>query len=91
MIILLLITYGFADIKSWDNWVTACRPSSFKKTADAPINKGQVISQYQFKSGSDKLVSLEQPNGMRVDAQALSANSKANVFVRFWRWITGVR
>lgn len=62
-----------------------------KKTADAPINKGQVISQYQFKSGSDKLVSLEQPNGMRVDAQALSANSKANVFVRFWRWITGVR
>lgn len=62
-----------------------------KNTASAPISKGEVVSQYQFKSGSEKLVSLDKSNGMKVNAEALSSNSKANIFVRMWRWITGVK
>lgn len=62
-----------------------------KKTVEAPINKGQIISHYQFKSGSEKLISLSQPNGMQVGAQALQTNGKINFFVKIWRWITGAR
>lgn len=61
------------------------------KSANAPISKGQAVTSYTFKSGNEELVSLDQPNGMRVKAQALQSNGKANFFVRIWRWITGVK
>lgn len=65
--------------------------SLVNKSANAPISKGQAVTSYTFKSGNEELVSLSQPNGMRVKAQALQNNGKANFFVRIWRWITGVK
>lgn len=62
-----------------------------KKTVNAPVNKGQIVSSYQFTSGQEKLVSLSQPNGMKIKAAALQSNGKVNIFVRFWRWLTGAR
>lgn len=62
-----------------------------KKTVNAPVNKGQIVSSYQFTSGQEKLVSLSQPNGMKIKAVALQSNGKVNIFVRFWRWLTGAR
>lgn len=62
-----------------------------KKSVEAPIKKGQTVGDYQFKSGNEKIVSLSNPNGMNVKAQALSANNKVNFFVRIWRWIFGGR
>lgn len=62
-----------------------------KKTIAAPIKKGQTVSSYQFKSGQEKLISLNNPEGMKASAQALQANAQVNIFVRFWRWLTGAR
>ncbi|XKU95555.1 serine hydrolase [Lactobacillus acidophilus] len=62
-----------------------------KKTIDAPLEKNQTVGNYQLKSGSEKIVSLDNPNGMNVKAKALSANGKVNFFVRIWRWLFGGR
>ena len=62
-----------------------------KKTVNAPISNGETISSYTFSSGKEKLISINDNNGMKVDAQALQSNGKANFFVRAWRWITGVK
>lgn len=62
-----------------------------KKTIEAPLAKDQTVGSYQFKSGSEKIVSLNNPNGMNVRAKALSANGKVNFFVRIWRWLFGGR
>ena len=62
-----------------------------KQTIEAPITKGQVVGNYQFKSGNEKIVSLSNPNGMNVKAKALAANGKVNFFVRIWRMLFGGR
>lgn len=62
-----------------------------KKSIEAPISKGQVIGDYQFKSGNEKIMSLSDPDGMNVKAKALSANGKVNFFVRIWRMLFGGR
>lgn len=62
-----------------------------KKSVEAPIAKNQVVGDYQLKSGSEKIISLNHPNGMNVPAKALGANGKVNIFVRIWRWIFGGR
>lgn len=62
-----------------------------KKAVNAPLSKGQIVAHYQFKSGTEKVISLSNPNGMKVGAQALKSNGKVNIFVRFWRWLTGAR
>ena len=62
-----------------------------KQTVEAPITKGQVVGNYQFKSGNEKIVSLSNPNGMNVKAKALAANGKVNFFVRIWRMLFGGR
>lgn len=62
-----------------------------KKTVNAPVTKGQTVTDYEFKSGKEQLVSLKQPNGMKVAAKSLQSNGKVNIFVRIWRWITGAR
>lgn len=61
------------------------------KTIEAPISKGQKVTNYQFTSGKEKLISLSQPNGMKIAAKAMQANKKINFFVKIWRWITGAR
>ncbi|MDF7638495.1 D-alanyl-D-alanine carboxypeptidase [Lactobacillus sp. ESL0791] len=60
-----------------------------RKEIEAPITKGQVVNYYQFKSGSRKLPSLDNPSGMQIKAQALQATGKVNFLVRFWRWLFG--
>ncbi len=62
-----------------------------KKEVQAPIKMGQKVTNYIFRSGSNKLISIEDENGMRIPAQALENNNEVNIFVKFWRWITGVR
>lgn len=62
-----------------------------RKSIEAPIAKDQTVGDYQFKSGSEKIVSLSNPTGMNVKAKALSANGKVNFFVRIWRWLFGGR
>lgn len=62
-----------------------------KKSVEAPISKNQVVGNYEFKSGNEKVISLSNPNGMKVKAKALAANGKVNIFVRIWRWIFGGR
>lgn len=59
------------------------------KEVEAPVNKGQVVNYYTFKSGSEKLISLSQPDEMRLRAQALQSTGKVNFLVRFWRWLFG--
>ena len=57
---------------------------------EAEIQKGQVVNEYQFKSGNNKILTInDQP--LKVSAQALQGTKKANIFVRIWRWITGTK
>lgn len=60
-----------------------------KKSIEAPLKQNQVVGNYQFKSGNQKVVSLSNPNGMQVKAKALSTNGKVNILVRIWRWLFG--
>ncbi|RVU70598.1 MULTISPECIES: serine hydrolase [Lactobacillus] len=69
----------------------AVSASLTKKTINAPIKKGQTVSEFKFKSGNEKLVSLTQPKGMQAQAKALSGNEQINIFVKIWRWLTGVK
>lgn len=57
---------------------------------EAGIQKGQTVNEYQFKSGNNKILTInDQP--LKVSAQALQGTKKANIFVRIWRWITGTK
>lgn len=62
-----------------------------QKTVNAPVTKGQKVTTYQFNSGKEKLISLSDPNGMKLPAKAMQNNKKINFFVKIWRWITGAR
>lgn len=55
----------------------------------APVNKGEAVDSYEFKSGDEKLVSLTSPTQMKVSAQAMKSTNEVNWFVKVWRWITG--
>lgn len=61
-----------------------------KKRVNAPIKKGQIINQYYFKSGNQKLISLDKDK-LTVPVQSLANNGQVNFFIRIWRWITGVK
>lgn len=56
---------------------------------EAPISKNQIAGYYDFKVGSKKLISLEQPLGIKLPAKAFQATAKVNFLVRFWRWLFG--
>lgn len=55
----------------------------------APVDKGEEVNSYEFKSGNEKLISLTSPKQMQVGAQALKSTGEVNWFVKIWRWITG--
>lgn len=61
------------------------------ETVNAPIKKGQQVANFEFKSGSERLISLSDSKAMKVPVQALQSNNKINFFVKIWRWITGAR
>lgn len=64
--------------------------SSMKySSVEAGVAKGQIVNSYRFKSGSTKLISIDNPKQMEVQAKALQGTNKANIFVRIWRWIIG--
>ncbi|WEV44188.1 D-alanyl-D-alanine carboxypeptidase [Lactobacillus sp. ESL0684] len=58
-------------------------------SVEAPIKRGQIINAYQFKVGKQKLLSVQNPTGLRMPASSLQATDKVNIFVRFWRWLFG--
>ena len=59
------------------------------KVVEAPIKEGQRINYYYFKAGKNKIISLQQPNGLLLPAQALQSTNKVNFLIRFWRWLFG--
>ena len=59
------------------------------KTVEAPVEKGQKINAYYFKTGKNKIISLQSPNGLFLPAHALESTNRVNIFVRFWRWLFG--
>lgn len=60
-----------------------------KDKIDAPISEGQTVCSFSFKSGSSKLISLDNPSGILLPAKALQTTGKVNIFIRFWRWLFG--
>ncbi|MCT6812507.1 MAG: D-alanyl-D-alanine carboxypeptidase [Lactobacillus helsingborgensis] len=59
------------------------------KQIEAPIKSGQKVNSYIFKKGNQKIISLLNPAGLLLPAQALQSTNKVNIFVRFWRWLFG--
>ncbi|WP_374956361.1 serine hydrolase [Lactobacillus bombicola] len=56
---------------------------------EAPVKENQVVSEYSFEAGPEKLISLTNPNGLEIPAKALEATDRVNFLVRFWRWLFG--
>ena len=56
---------------------------------EAPVKENQVVSEYSFEAGPEKLISLTNPNGLKIPAKALEATDRVNFLVRFWRWLFG--
>ncbi|RMC24050.1 MULTISPECIES: serine hydrolase [unclassified Lactobacillus] len=59
------------------------------ETVDAPVKVGQIVSSYNFTAGGSKLISLNNPDGIKLPVRALQSTTKVNIFVRFWRWLFG--
>lgn len=59
------------------------------ETVDAPVKMSQNVGSYNFTVGNSKLISLNNPDGMKLPVRALQSTPKVNIFVRFWRWLFG--
>lgn len=64
------------------------KASLVSSEVNAPIEKGQTVGSYEFVSGKQKLVDLDNKQ-VKTAAKATQDNGKVNFFVRIWRWITG--
>lgn len=60
-----------------------------ESTVNAPLIKNKEVTTYQFSSGNEKLISIDEPDSMTEGAVALENNNEINVFAKIWRWITG--
>lgn len=60
-----------------------------KNTIEAPVARNQTVGYYNFKSGSTKLVSIQEPDGIKLPAKALQSTKQVNFLLRFWHRLFG--
>lgn len=60
-----------------------------KDTIEAPVTQNQTVGSYSFKSGSTKLISIQEPDGIKLPAKALQSTKQVNFLLRFWHRLFG--
>lgn len=60
-----------------------------RDTIEAPVARNQTVGYYNFKSGSTKLVSIKEPDGIKLPAKALQSTKQVNFLLRFWHRLFG--
>lgn len=60
-----------------------------KDTIEAPVTQNQTVGSYNFKSGSTKLISIQEPDGIKLPAKALQSTKQVNFLLRFWHRLFG--